>query len=101
MQNKGQPNQKMVGFITGIPCDVSVKNTVIKMIEVDFLCVHKTLRSKRLAAILIKECRRRANVRGIFQAVYTAGVKVPTPMARCRYYHRNINSKKLLDVGFT
>ena len=37
------------------------------MVEINFLCVHKKLRSKRLAPVLIKEITRRVNLTGIFQ----------------------------------
>jgi len=73
----------------------------IKTAEINFLCVHKKLRSKRLAPVLIKEVTRRINLRGVWQAVYTAGVVLPKPMAECRYYHRSLNPKKLIDVGFS
>jgi hypothetical protein len=32
------------------------------MVEINFLCVHKRLRSKRLAPVLIKEITRRVNL---------------------------------------
>lgn len=51
--------------------------------------------------MLIKEVTRRANQRGVFQAVYTGGVHIPTPVARCQYYHRTINVKKLVETGFS
>jgi len=70
-------------------------------VEVNFLCVHKKLRSKRLAPVLIKEITRRVNVCGIFQAAYTAGIVLPKPIACCRYYHRSLNPKKLIEVGFS
>eukprot|EP00953_Heterococcus_sp_UTEX-ZZ885_P030050 15896-Heterococcus_DN1.PRE.3 len=35
------------------------------------------------------------------QAVYTAGVVLPKPIACCRYFHRNLNPKKLIEVGFS
>ncbi len=38
---------------------------------------------------------------GIFQAVYTAGVKIPKPISTCRYYHRPLNIIKLIEVGFS
>ena len=56
---------------------------------------------KRLAPVLIKEITRRVNVRGIWQASYTAGVVLPKPVSSCRYYHRSINPKKLIDVKFS
>jgi hypothetical protein len=33
--------------------------------------------------------------------VYTAGVVLPSPVAECRYWHRSLNPKKLVEVGFT
>ena len=54
------------------------------MVEINFLCVHKKLRSKRVAPVLIREITRRVNCKGLFQAVYTAGVVLPRPVASCR-----------------
>ena len=56
-----------------------------KMVEINFLCVHKKLRSKRVAPVLIREITRRVNCHGIFQAVYTAGVVLPKPVTSCRW----------------
>lgn len=63
-----------------------------KMVEINFLCVHKKLRSKRVAPVLIREITRRVNLQGIFQAVYTAGVVLPKPVGTCRWVRRNRNS---------
>ena len=57
---------------------------IVSMVEINFLCVHKKLRSKRVAPVLIREITRRVNLEGIFQAVYTAGVVLPKPVACCR-----------------
>jgi len=92
---------KLVGFITGIPACVQVYDPVIRMVEINFLCVHKKLRSKRLAPVLIKEITRRVNKQNVWQAVYTAGVVLPRPVSECRYYHRSLNPKKLIEVGFS
>jgi len=92
---------KLVGFITAVPATISVYHRPIKMVEINFLCVHKKLRDKRLAPVLIKEITRRVNLTGLFQAVYTAGRVLPKPVASCRYYHRSLNPKKLIDVGFS
>ena len=70
-------------------------------VEINYLCVHKKLRSKRLAPVLIKEVTRQCHLKGIFQAIYTAGVVIPTPISTCRYYHRTLNVPKLVDVKFT
>ncbi|KAJ1913378.1 glycylpeptide N-tetradecanoyltransferase [Mycoemilia scoparia] len=98
---RNSETNKLVGFISGIPAIIKVRETTKKMVEINFLCVHKSLRANRLSPILIQEVTRRVNLHGIFQAVYTAGVKLPTPVSTCRYYHRSINIKKLIKVGFT
>lgn len=98
---KSKTNAKLVGFITGIPANIQVYERSIKMVEINFLCVHKKLRSKRLAPVLIKEITRRVNKENVWQAVYTAGVVLPRPISECRYYHRSLNPKKLIDVGFS
>ena len=55
----------------------------------------------RLAPVLIREITRRVNCQGTFQAVYTAGVVLPKPVATCRYWHRSLNPKKLVEVKFS
>ncbi|KAG5189962.1 acyl-CoA N-acyltransferase [Tribonema minus] len=92
---------KLLGFISGVPATMRVSGDAVRTVEINFLCVHKKLRSKRLAPVLIKEVTRRVNLKDIWQAVYTAGVVLPTPVASCRYFHRNLNPKKLIEVGFS
>ena len=78
-----------------------VRNNVIRGAEVNFLCIHKKLRGKRLAPVLIKEITRRVNLEGIWQAIYTGGIVLPRPVSTCRYYHRALNWMKLYEVGFS
>ncbi|XP_051165510.1 glycylpeptide N-tetradecanoyltransferase 2 [Leptopilina boulardi] len=94
-------NSRLVGFISAIPANLRVYESVQKMVEINFLCVHKKLRSKRMAPVLIREITRRVNLQGIFQAVYTAGVVLPKPIATCRYWHRSLNPKKLIEIKFS
>jgi glycylpeptide N-tetradecanoyltransferase len=94
-------SKKLVAFISGVPARVQVYEKQIDVVEINFLCVHKKLRSKRLAPVLIKEITRRVNLTGIFQAVYTAGTVLPVPVSSARYHHRSLNPKKLVNVGFS
>jgi glycylpeptide N-tetradecanoyltransferase len=80
---------------------IRVRKNVLKASEVNFLCVHKKLRSKRLTPVLIKEITRRINLEGTWQAIYTAGIVLPKPISTCRYFHRSIDWQKLNDVGFS
>ena len=79
----------------------SLANSQQTLVEINFLCIHKKLRAKRLAPVLIKEVTRRVHLQGIFQALYTAGIELPTPFGTCRYYHRSLNPKKLIETGFS
>jgi len=94
-------NNRLVAFIGAIPCNLKVYDKEVKGVEINFLCIHKKLRSHRMAPVLIKEITRRVNLTGIFQAAFTAGIILPKPIARCRYYHRTLNPKKLIDTGFS
>ncbi|PHU15025.1 Glycylpeptide N-tetradecanoyltransferase 2 [Capsicum chinense] len=94
-------SKKLVAFITGVPARIRASDTVVLMAEINFLCVHKKLRSKRLAPVMIKEVTRRVHLENIWQAAYTAGVVLPTPISTCQYWHRSLNPKKLIDVGFS
>ncbi|PZD35923.1 NMT1, N-myristoyl transferase, partial [Pyrenophora tritici-repentis] len=92
---------KLVAFISGIPIQMRIREKILDCSEVNFLCIHKKLRSKRLAPVLIKEITRRCYVEGTFQAVYTAGSLLPTPVSTARYFHRALDWQKLHDVGFS
>lgn len=94
-------SRKLVAFISAIPATVCIHKDCIKMVEINFLCVHKKLRSKRLAPVLIREITRRVNLLDIWQAAYTAGTVLPRPVSSSRYYHRSLNPKKLIDIGFS
>lgn len=98
---RASTSRKLVAFISAIPVRVRVRDQTVLCSEVNFLCVHKKLRNKRLAPVLIKEVTRRSNLQGIWQGLYTGGVLLPTPVATCRYYHRAINWQKLYDTGFS
>ncbi|XP_074834795.1 glycylpeptide N-tetradecanoyltransferase 1 isoform X2 [Carettochelys insculpta] len=94
-------SKKLVGFISAIPATIHIYDSEKKMVEINFLCVHKKLRSKRVAPVLIREITRRVHLEGIFQAVYTAGVVLPKPVGTCRYWHRSLNPRKLIEVKFS
>lgn len=95
-------SSKLVAFISAVPALISIKGIEMRMVEINFLCVHEKLRNKRVAPVLIREITRRVNLSGIFQAVFTSGAKLPNrPVACCRYWHRSLNPKKLIEVEFS
>ncbi|KAE9968613.1 hypothetical protein EG328_007355 [Venturia inaequalis] len=100
IRGKQEP-RKLVAFISGIPVDLRVRKNTFKSSEVNFLCIHKQLRAKRLTPILIKEITRRCYLAGTYQAIYTAGVMLPTPVTTCRYFHRALEWTKLYELKFS
>lgn len=91
----------LVASIFGIPTKLRVRDKVVDVVEINYLCIHKKLRSKRLTPVLIKEITRRCNLEGIYQAIYTGGTILPTPVSTCRYFHRPLQWLKLYEVGFS
>ncbi|KAL1961025.1 hypothetical protein VTO42DRAFT_4913 [Malbranchea cinnamomea] len=98
---RASKSRKLVASICGVPATINVRGRTLNVTEINFLCIHKKLRSKRLTPVLIKEITRRCYLSGIFQAIYTGGIILPTPVSTCRYYHRAIDWLKLYDVGFS
>jgi glycylpeptide N-tetradecanoyltransferase len=94
-------SRKLVAYISAIPAHISIRGKTILTSEVNFLCVHKKLRGKRLAPVLIKEITRISNLDGIWQGLHTGGIVLPRPVSTCRYYHRSLNWQKLYECGFS
>lgn len=46
--------QKLVAFISAVPSLTRVREERVSLVDINFLCIHKKLRSKRLAPVLIK-----------------------------------------------
>ena len=102
---KGKNKDKLIGFISGIAVNIYInKNNYkenIKMCEINFLCCWDKLRNKRLSPLMIKEITRRVNCCNIFQAIYTAGIKIPNSYSDSNYYFRPLNYTKSFETGFT
>ena len=97
---RASKNKKLLAFISGIPVTLNILGKEVTSGEINFLCVHKKLRSKRLAPMLIKEVTRRINRLGIWQAIYTSGTLIPKPFSAAQYHNRPINYQKLVHIGF-
>lgn len=98
---RASESRKLVAFISAVQVNLRVREKVITCSEVNFLCIHKKLRGKRLTPVLIKEIVRISNRNDIWQGLYTAGVVLPRPVSTCRYYHRSLNWQKLYECGFS
>lgn len=100
-EDKIKKKKKMIGFISAIPTKIMINNTEIIMAKVDFLCVKKEFRNRRLTPVLIQEITRRINLKNIWQGIYKTFAFVPKCFTKSEYYYRSINIKKLLDAEYT
>lgn len=95
------PEGVLVAFISAVPITVYVEDKELNIAAVDFLSVHRQLRNKNLAPVLIKEVTRRVNLTGIFTAIYTVGRKITKPFTTAQYFHKLFSYEKLCEIGFT
>ncbi|XP_063900981.1 glycylpeptide N-tetradecanoyltransferase 2-like isoform X2 [Zophobas morio] len=95
-------SRKLVAFISAVPVVLRVgPQSKVSAVEINFLCVTRKIRKKQAAVVLIKEITRRVHLEGIFVAAYTAGTYLPSPVSSCRYWHRTLNCRLMVEVGFT
>lgn len=92
--------RELVGYVSSVPTRVRIGEDTRDMVEINLLCVHTSCRTMGLAPLLITEMKRRANRRGIWQAVYTARTLIPTPIVKSEYWHRLLDVKRLVKTGF-
>jgi glycylpeptide N-tetradecanoyltransferase len=91
---------KIVGSIIGIPMSIVSFDKNIKIVTINFLCVHRKIRNKYLAPLLIKEVTRRTNLMNIWQAIFTDEVNIGEPFCISTYYHRVLNLKNAIKAKF-
>lgn len=90
----------IVGYISSAPVTMRLEDKTLDMVQITYLCVHKNYRTMNFTPLLITEIKRRANRREVWQAIYTAQTKIPTPMTKAYYWHRFLNVKRLVQIGF-
>lgn len=94
-------NNKLVGYVFAREHILVIDGKENKVAGVNFLCVSKDLRGKRISPVLIKEITRRCNCEGIYQAIFTSGTKFSFNVSQSNYFHRPLNVKRLVSTGFT
>ena len=96
-----QDNQdELIGFICGKKINMILHGEQKIMAEIDFLCVKKDNRNKKLCPTLINNIRQKFNNIGIHDAIFTSEHNYPNKITHCDYYIRFINIKKLYDIGY-
>ena len=95
---------KIMAFISGRPEKITLDSKMTPVVTVSFLTVHKKLRGKRLAPVMIKEIVRRASLsswcNSPCQAVYCLSKKILPPLTTVTLWIRLLDPKYLRRVGY-
>ncbi|KAI8901504.1 acyl-CoA N-acyltransferase [Globomyces pollinis-pini] len=82
----------MIGFIGGVPIHCEICTLKLKIMSVNFLCLHKNVRNIGLAPKLINHLVWKMSRCNIHQAIYTGGKEIHMPLLESRYHYRTLNS---------
>jgi glycylpeptide N-tetradecanoyltransferase len=90
----------LAGFISAVPVQIRLNTDIQPWAAVNFLCVHRKLRTKNMASVLIAEIARRVRQSHIYRAVFS-GKGVPSrPICDSLFHQRPLNLKRVSDSGF-
>lgn len=90
---------RLVAFISATLLKLRIYDNVIPSASVNFLCVHRKLREKRLAPQLIREITSR--LYGHCQlALFTSGVRLDEPVSSVGFFNRPLNYRSLVATGY-
>ena len=95
---RNQKNKKLLATIVLIPKKAVLLGKNVKVAEVNFLAVHRALREKRLAQLMIQEATRLTYLYDSQIGFYTSSRSMPTPFSTSKDYFRLLDPGKALDI---
>lgn len=93
-------NSKIGGIICFTIKNMQCFDLTTEVCDVMYMCIHKSLREKGLAELMMKELTRRTVQKGIKIGMFSTYSYVPTPICEITEYQRPINYQKLYNLGF-
>jgi glycylpeptide N-tetradecanoyltransferase len=90
----------IIGLMCGVVNNMQIGKRSCQNVEINFVCIKKVFRAKRLLPVLATEFNLRMNKLGYKHGFFATNKYVPKPFSKLNAYHRAINMKKLIDVGF-
>jgi glycylpeptide N-tetradecanoyltransferase len=79
---------------------MKLNNKEVKSVQVNFLCVHKDYRNRKLVGYLVTEAKRISESKNRNQSIATIHNSIPGSILKASYWHRLIDVEKLVKVGF-
>ena len=92
--------QKLIGFISLTPFTMKIIDKEVKAVQVNFLCVHKDYRNRKLVGYLVTEAKRITEIKNRNQSIATIHNSIPGSILKASYWHRFLDVKKLVKTGF-
>jgi len=86
--------------LMAMPYKYLLNGKLVKMYSTNFLAIHRSLREKRLASVIIGEALRRVRRKGWPTALYTTFHAMPLPFVTCNTMNRFLDPLKLREIGF-
>ena len=78
-------SNNLIGFVHSEKIRMRIKDHEIDAAEVNFLCLHKNYRKKRLSPYLIQEITQLSNSHHLYQALFTSAAKITEPLCTAGY----------------
>jgi len=91
----------LVAFAAAAPTRLWVGGATAPSSFIDFVCVHKAHRGRRLCPLLYDVLLRRLAARGIARVIKTTGSPLALPIASARYFHMPLAGERLLACSFS
>ena len=96
-------NQKLVGFISATPSNITIHHKPLHTGFINLLCVRKDKRYKNFVPLLVQEIRRRLGTSTPIVPTALHTLERPLghfPLTTSKCYHKSLNFVKLLDIGW-
>lgn len=91
----------LIGMVCAADRTLNIKDTILKTVEINFLCVRKDVKNKRFAPLLIAEVTRESELSGFQTAIYTSGKSLPQKaFCAVRMFHKYLNVNNLVEAGY-
>ena len=93
-------NDIYIGFICGKKINLFLNKQNITIAEIDFLCIKKDYRNKKLCPILLNKIKEEFNKINIYDAIFTSEHKYLNQLSHTNYYIKFINPEYLYNIGY-
>ena len=97
---RNSKNKKLLAMIVCMPYKYNMLGKIVKFWSCNFLAVHKDLRNKRLAPIIIGEALRKSRSKGPSTALNTSFHSYPSPVVTCAPLNRFLKPEKCREIGY-